>query len=108
VLIVKNGSAGIKIFGGGAVRNLPAPSPKSINTDVGCGDLLVGALAGHILQNPLFAEPVSFCDLIESAYKKSLDLVTKLIESRSAYEFVTQCIREIGGKYEVRNEQHYH
>lgn len=97
-LVIKRGSLGITILANRESRDFPPPTPCRLGTDVGCGDFLIGLLAGHALSS---SEPVSALlsvDRLGDAYLASLAALATLIESDSPSAFVQHSIRTIGAQ----------
>ncbi|MBO9537890.1 hypothetical protein [Herbaspirillum sp.] len=94
VLIIKRGSQGITIMAGNECRELPSPNPIAIRTDVGCGDLLIGLLAGHFLSSSSAELPQMLIDRLTQAYLASLIPLTKLIESDRPITFIDYCLNQ--------------
>lgn len=101
-LIIKRGAQGITILAGHQRRDLPPPEPAVIRTDVGCGDLLIGLLAGYFIATfPM--EPQTLIDHLSQAYLNSLTQLSELIESDSPRAFVDHRIDQLrsrAGAYE--------
>jgi hypothetical protein len=64
-LIVKNGGAGVHIRCRGATIELPAPPVRTLRTDVGAGDLLLGCLAANLDPHPDGLTPEELRDAYE-------------------------------------------
>lgn len=93
VLIIKRGAQGVTILAEHQRRDLPPPSPTVIRTDVGCGDLLIGLLAGQFIAT-LPMEPQTLIDHLSKAYLNSLNQLSELIESDNPRAFIDHRISQ--------------
>lgn len=93
-LIIKRGAQGITILAGHQRLDLPPPAPALIRTDVGCGDLLIGLLAGHFIAS-FSMEPQTLIDHLSQAYLNSLPQLSELIESDSPCAFIDHRISQL-------------
>jgi hypothetical protein len=96
-LIIKRGAQGVTILAGHQRRDLPPPAPTVIRTDVGCGDLLIGLLAGHFIAS-FSMEPQTLIDHLSQAYLNSLTQLSELIESHSPRAFIDHRISQLRSK----------
>lgn len=93
-LIIKRGAHGVTLLVGRQRRDLPPPAPLMVRTDVGCGDFLIGLMAGHFMaanQSP----PEPLIDLLSHAYLDSLQDLAPLLESDSPKFFIDCCVSQI-------------
>ncbi|MBB5393827.1 MULTISPECIES: carbohydrate kinase family protein [unclassified Herbaspirillum] len=104
-LIIKRGSQGVTIIAGNQRRELPPPKPMVTRTDVGCGDLLVGSLAGHFLTSSSTEAPQTLIDRLTQAYLDSITPLTKLIESDSPRTFIGHCITQLQSRQSANEVQ---
>lgn len=94
-LIIKRGAKGIAIFAGHQCQELPPPAPSVLRTDVGCGDLMIGLLAGHFLAS-LSTDPTqALIDRLSQSYMNSLPELAELIESDSPRVFIDHRINQL-------------
>jgi hypothetical protein len=102
-LIIKRGAQGVTIMAEHQRRELPPPAPSVVRTDVGCGDLLMGLLAGHFMAS-LAAEPrQALIDRLSRAYMDSLAELAELIESDSPQTFIDHRISQLRSR-QLTNE----
>lgn len=88
IVVVKDGSAGVSLFlGSQGPLELPAPRSTRVQTDIGAGDLLIGAISTRLALND------SGCISSQQAvdeYFRCLPLIGALLESRGVEEVVEQ------------------
>jgi len=94
-LIIKRGIKGVSIITNSEHRDLPSPMPSLIKTDVGCGDFLIGSLAGHFMSSCAQKTRETMIDRLSQAYLNSIDKLEKLMESDGAEHFMHACIDEL-------------
>lgn len=96
-LIIKRGAQGVTILTGHQRRDLPPPAPAVVRTDVGCGDLLIGLLAGHFIATFSMGSQ-TLIDRLSQAYLNSLTQLSELIESESPRAFIDRRIDQLRSK----------
>jgi hypothetical protein len=88
-LIIKRGQKGISVFAGGQEVDLPAPKLDSdIQTDVGAGDFLLGALVGCLSRE---TNDLTLRDFKE-AYDICSPLLSALLTSRNSIDFLRRSL----------------
>jgi sugar/nucleoside kinase (ribokinase family) len=116
-LILKRGAQGVTLIVGNEERALPPPAPTQVNTDVGCGDHLLGLLAGHFIRSGPALAAAPLIDRLSQAYLASLAGLERLMESDSAYAFSWQSLQriaagdawsavDISGPMQAREDEH--
>jgi hypothetical protein len=92
VLILKRGARGIRILSDGARRDLPAPAvPLGIQSDLGAGDLLIGALGAALSRAAL---PWTV-EVVQHAYEEVCPSIALLLTSASFDDFVARIANEL-------------
>lgn len=87
ILVIKDGPRGVDILAHGARLHLPpAPLDGPLRTDVGAGDVLLGALAARLGRLPT---PPTLDDCA-TAYLAALPLLSRLLGSASLMAFAQQ------------------
>ena len=104
-LVIKRGAQGVTILAGTQRQELPPPSPSVIRTDVGCGDLLIGLLAGHFIASFAIKSPQTLIDQLSQAYLDSLSQLAELIESDSPRIFIDQRINQLRSREGARENR---
>jgi sugar/nucleoside kinase (ribokinase family) len=85
-LVVKDGARGVRLHADGQRRDRPAPPVARVLTDVGAGDLLLGALAAALAPGPC---PPGLDDLTR-AYDRCAPTVGALVGSEDWPSFVAR------------------
>ncbi|KHS96408.1 hypothetical protein RC88_06915 [Pectobacterium parvum] len=92
-LLVKDGSHGSELISG-EERELLAPAmPRTVTTDVGCGDLLIGLVAGYLSHQLSRADAMVF-QQIKAGYLAALPWIATLLESGCNESFIRRCMNE--------------
>ncbi|KFF67590.1 hypothetical protein IW01_14675 [Pectobacterium brasiliense] len=92
-LLVKEGSHGSELISGEERELLAPATPQAVITDVGCGDLLIGLLAGYLHHQLLQDNAVTF-QKIKAGYLAALPWIATLLESASNELFIRGCVNE--------------
>jgi hypothetical protein len=83
-LLIKHGREGISVLADGRKRDLPPPTaPDRVVTDVGAGDLLLGALSACLSRE---AGPLSL-DAVEGAYRGAIPILAELLHEGDFADF---------------------
>lgn len=92
-LLLKEGRHGSELISGEERELLPPAMPQIVTTDVGCGDLLIGLLAGYLSHQILRTETVTF-QQIKTGYLAALPWIATLLESDNNESFIRGCVNE--------------
>lgn len=90
-LLVKAGSHGTELISAGERELLPPAKPQLVTMDVGCGDLLIGLLAGYLSEQLTRSGALTF-QQIKAGYLAALPWVATLLESASNESFIRRCV----------------
>lgn len=86
-MVVKRGSRGVTLLAAGASRDASAPTPEGgVQSDVGAGDFLLGALTARLAQAP---PPVSMARL-QAAYRSACRDLGRFLAAPSLTAFLSQ------------------
>ncbi len=88
-VVLKKGSRGVSLYHNGHERQLPAPTPLVIRSDLGAGDLLLGLLSGHLAgaSGPNDALTI---DNLEEAYFTVRPWLSELLSASHPIEFLAR------------------
>lgn len=98
IMVIKRGIKGVSILASGEVYNLPPPLPRWISTDIGCGDFLLGLIAGYFVRNMNINPHLSLSECAIGAYMNALQPLTHLIESKAPRCFLFEQLDEMQRK----------
>ena len=90
-LLVKAGSHGTEFISAGERELLPPAKPQTVTMDVGCGDLLIGLLAGSLSGQLTRSDALAF-QQVKAGYLAALPWIATLLESASNESFIRRCV----------------
>jgi len=94
ILVLKRGAKGVSIVVSGEVHDLPPASPSFVYSDVGCGDFLLGLIAGEFVKNRHTEPPMPLSKLVIDAYIHALQPLAHFMESSDHRNFSLNQIQQ--------------